>query len=113
MIQRRNDNGCVVDYLCDWEYDCWNLKLIYLFIVHWLGEQYCSGMSVADARTELQRNPDSKVHEAYMGPTQVLSDPGGPYVGPMNLVIREYDDFDTQSRAFGTSRELWVSRIIG
>ena len=33
--------------------------------------------------------PDSKVHWAYMGPTWVLSSPGGPHVGPMNLAIRD------------------------
>ena len=32
--------------------------------------------------------PDSKVHEAYMGPTWGRHDPGGPRVGPMNLAIR-------------------------
>ena len=32
--------------------------------------------------------PDSKVHEAYMGPTWDRQDPGGPHLGPMNLVIR-------------------------
>ena len=31
--------------------------------------------------------PDSKVHGANMGPTWVLSSPGGPHVGPMNLAI--------------------------
>ena len=31
---------------------------------------------------------DSKVHGANMGPTWVLSAPGGPHVGPMNLAIR-------------------------
>ena len=31
--------------------------------------------------------PDSRVHEANMGPTWVLSAPGGPHVGPMNLDI--------------------------
>ena len=31
--------------------------------------------------------PDSKVHGANMGPTCVLSAPGGPHVGPMNLAI--------------------------
>ena len=34
-------------------------------------------------------NPDSKVHEAYMGPTWGRQDPGGPHVGPRNLAIRE------------------------
>ena len=31
--------------------------------------------------------PDSKVHGANMGPTCVLSAPGGPHVGLMNLAI--------------------------
>ena len=31
--------------------------------------------------------PDSKVHGADMGPTWVLSAPGGPHVDLMNLVI--------------------------
>ena len=31
--------------------------------------------------------PDSKVHGAHMGPTWGRQDPGGPHVGPMNLVI--------------------------
>ena len=33
-------------------------------------------------------HPDSKVCGANMGPTWVLSAPGGPHVGPMNLAIR-------------------------
>ena len=32
-------------------------------------------------------SPDSKVHVAHMGPTWILSVPGGPHVGPMNLGI--------------------------
>ena len=31
--------------------------------------------------------PDTKVHEANMGPIWVLSAPGGPHVGPTNLAI--------------------------
>ena len=31
--------------------------------------------------------PDSKIHGANMGPTWGRQDPGGPHVGPMNLVI--------------------------
>ena len=34
-------------------------------------------------------NLDNKVYGANMGPTWVLSAPGGPHVGPMNLAIRE------------------------
>ena len=33
--------------------------------------------------------PDSKVHGANMGPTWILSAPGGYHVGPMNLAIRD------------------------
>ena len=32
---------------------------------------------------------DSKVHVTNMGPTWVLSAPGGPHVGPMNFAIRD------------------------
>ena len=31
--------------------------------------------------------PESNVHRACMGSTWVLSSPGGPHVGPMNLAI--------------------------
>ena len=33
--------------------------------------------------------PENKVHGANMGPTWVLWDPDGPYVGPMSLAIRD------------------------
>ena len=33
--------------------------------------------------------PYSKIHWAHMGPTWVLSAPGRPHVGPMNLAIRD------------------------
>ena len=36
----------------------------------------------------MKEYPDSKVHGANMGPTWVLSAPGGPHVGTMNLAIR-------------------------
>ena len=31
--------------------------------------------------------PDSKDHEANMGPISGRPDPGGPHVGPMNFAI--------------------------
>ena len=34
-------------------------------------------------------NPDSNVHGANMGPTWGQQDPGGPYVGHMDLAIWE------------------------
>ena len=33
--------------------------------------------------------PDNKVHGTNMGPIWGRQDPGGPHVGPMNLVIRD------------------------
>ena len=36
-----------------------------------------------------QNNPNSKCRGANMEPTWVLSAPGGPHVGPINLAIRE------------------------
>ena len=36
--------------------------------------------------------PDSKVHEANIGPIRVLSAPGGFHVGPMNLAIWVYSN---------------------
>ena len=38
----------------------------------------------------VEGNPDSKIHGANMGPTWVLSAPGRPHVGPMNLANRVY-----------------------
>ena len=37
--------------------------------------------------------PDSKVHGGNIGPTWVLSAPGGPHVGPMNLAILDIHIF--------------------
>ena len=37
----------------------------------------------------IEDNPDGKIHGANMGPTWVLSAPGGPHDSPMNLAIRE------------------------
>ena len=34
-------------------------------------------------------NSDSKIYGASMGPTWGRQDPGGPHVGPMNLIIWE------------------------
>ena len=38
-----------------------------------------------------EKYPDNKIHGANMGPTWVLLAPGGPHVGPINLVIRVYN----------------------
>ena len=44
--------------------------------------------SIAAARRQVVI-PDSRVHGANTGPTRVLSAPGGPHLGPMNLAIRD------------------------
>ena len=50
---------------------------------------FCSKMpTVTNLIIGYETVPDSKVHEAYMGPTWGRQDPGGPHVDPMNLAIR-------------------------
>ena len=38
--------------------------------------------------------PDSNFHVAHTGPTWVLSAPGGPHVGPIEITIRVYIETD-------------------
>ena len=50
--------------------------------------------------------PDSKVHRANMGPTWVLSSPGGTHVGPRNLAIWD----DNWHHSLGTHwSQFWPS----
>ena len=51
---------------------------------HW----YFAGHGGCQWRNELYI-PDNRVHVAHMGPTWVMSAPGRPNVGPMNLAIRD------------------------
>ena len=44
--------------------------------------------------------PDSKVHGANMGPTWVLSDPGAPHVGPINLALRAHLNITNYAKLF-------------
>ena len=62
--------------------DCWSLINfnLYLYILCY---DFISRIEI------VQGIPDSKVHGAIMGPTWVLSAPGGPHNGPMNLAIRD------------------------
>ena len=58
-----------------------------------------------------KKHPDSKFHEANMGPTWVLSDPDGPHVVPMNLAIRASV---FSKKPFVTLNQLlWTSRTCG
>ena len=70
--------------------------------------------------------PDCKVYGANMGPTWILSGPGGPHVGPMNLAIWVQCHYNAVSflqylhkrhpiaRPLGRSTgcPLWVSSLI-
>ena len=62
--------------------DCWSLINfnLYLYILCY---DFISRIEI------VQGIPDIKVHGAIMGPTWVLSAPGGSHVGPMNLAIRD------------------------
>ena len=57
------------------------------------------------------RYPDSKVHGANMGPTWVLSAPGRPHVGPMNLAIRAFPHGDIMAGTCFPHRWPFVRRI--
>ena len=52
--------------------------------------------------------PDSKVHVANMGPTWVLSSPGGPHDGPMNLAIRVTKGLQTWIHCSMTTKVAFV-----
>ena len=66
--------------------------------------------------------PDSKVHVTNMGPTWVLSSPGGPHVGPMNLAIKDIATcclivvnivamMMAWQETFFCTNDWWISRI--
>ena len=87
---------CIVDIA----YEClWNLysgaKLVrnaelftVILLLLWWYFSFMCYFIFWNISTEVERFPDSKVHGANMGPTWVLSAPGGPHVGPTNLAIR-------------------------
>ena len=64
-------------------YACWCFQLYYLERCEHIVTETLASIHLAANRRTL----DSKVHEANMGPTWVLSSPGGFHVGPMNLAI--------------------------
>ena len=43
---------------------------------------------VLKSYSDIVNSLDSNVHVAHVGPTWVLSAPGGPHVGHMNIAIR-------------------------
>ena len=61
--------------------------LMQWFVV-WRSQVVC-GIHLGATSQTIRNIPDSKVHVAHIGPTWVLSAPGGPHIGPMNLAIRD------------------------
>ena len=52
--------------------------------------------------------PDSKVNGANMGPTRVLSAPGGPHIGPMKLAITtKVCGYHTFIIFLAQTRQIW------
>ena len=59
-----------------------------------------------------QHHPDSKVHGAFMGPTRVMSAPGGPHGGPMNLQDFKYvSTYITQWNVCNMAHQIWVGLL--
>ena len=70
------------DVLSKWDWNMMN---------QWVG--YAFGINARIHRWQMDdslttRHPDSKVHEANMGPIWDRQDRDGPHIGPMNLAIR-------------------------
>ena len=63
-------------------------KITFLYEIVELGFRLHWNLYPKVQLTIIQHYSDSKVHGANMGPTWVLSAPGGPHVGPINLAIR-------------------------
>ena len=74
LIKNDNDIGRM-----KFLFDSGTPTLWYIYGVVWCDNLFCCAAS---------NHPDSKFHGANMGPTWVLSVPGGPHVGPMNFFIR-------------------------
>ena len=60
----------------------------------------------------MSASPDSKVHEAYMGPTWGWQDPGGTHVGPINVVIRGYQTATLSQTCTWTGRMLSLLLLL-
>ena len=60
----------------------------------------------------LANTPDSKVHEANMGPIWDRQGPGGPHVDPMNFVIWDNMSFTTNNSKILTFKSLRFCIIL-
>ena len=79
--------------------------------LHLISQGHLNHFVVWDVATICENmNPDSKGHGANMGPTWVLSSPGGLHVGPMNFATWELTQ-DTAKKS-KTKHKLWWSVAI-
>ena len=75
-------------------HNLWSLAIMLFPVVmlpcghHW--EYLIIWLKLVDLTWWSSANPDNKVHGANMGPIWARQDPGGPHVGPTDLVIWEY-----------------------
>ena len=88
-MQSHKKNSRYQWLLCVWKYSNFQLylpgdsELRYKSI-----KKYPYAWSCVSLWPSAQYFPDGKVHGANMGPTWVLTAPGGPNVGPINFAIR-------------------------
>ena len=68
---------------------------------------YCRGVSLSCSVQSVKAFPDSKVHGAYMGPTQGRQDTSGPHVGSMIPAIW---DWAAEIVVTGATVEVWEQR---
>ena len=52
--------------------------------------------------------PDSNFHVAHMGPTWVLSVPGGPHVGHIKIAV--WDDIEHNTKGQKLNFRLWTQK---
>ena len=57
-------------------------------------------------------SPDSKVHEANMGPIWGRQDPGGPHVGPMNFAIWVFLVYLYNCKKWRQCAAMWFSKQL-
>ena len=84
-LERSHSSG--EDVILQWT-PCW-FKFLPRDETNKHAKAWITGRAVLAETDKIENVPDSKVRVANMGPTWILSAPGGPHVGPMNLVIMD------------------------
>ena len=74
--------------LCLYIYIDVDTLYVYLIYIYYIYIYHLQLSHLLKVNTDTFIYPDSNNHGANMGPTCVLSTPGGPHGGPMNLAVR-------------------------